>query len=502
MNSRDGIIGLAIGDAMGVPIKFMQREKLLDSPVFCMTEGGIYGKTKGTWSDSTALTLATIDSLINYYGISTEDMGNRLLEWMKNSKYSANGERFDIDRTTLIALSKFEKEGLPFESGSSAEDSNSNGSLKRMLPIAYYCYSSNMQQSEILEIVKKVSYITHAHEVSVLGCYIYVLYVVNLLTGKTKYEAYREIQKTNYNHQFSRGTLELYSRILKKDIKDVELNEIRSTSYIVDTLEAIFWVIMNTENFNQSIIGAINLGEDTDTIGACVGGIAGIIYGIKSINPEWRIDLKKYTYIRSMCERFDRILKSSSKKFDLPQPIYGREENIIKIIQGDITKLNVDAYVNAANGSLLGGGGVDGAIHEAAGEELLLKCKELGNCDIGEAKITKGYKSKAKFIIHTVAPKWYEFQKNNKEEILNNCYENSISLAKDFECKRVAFPCLGMGTYGCPIEIGGKIAIDFAIREARKKDTKIETIYLVCYEKNAYEFYMEYFNKKLKEKGE
>lgn len=501
MNSRNGIIGLAIGDAMGVPTKFMQREKLLDNPVFGMSDGGTFGKSKGTWSDSTALTLATMDSIINYYGISTEDIGNKLLEWMKNFKYSAEGERFDIDRTTLIALSKFEKEGLPFESGVASEDSNSNGSLKRILPIAYYCYSANMQSSDILDVVKKVSYITHAHEVSVLGCYIYVLYVVALLSGKTKYEAYQEIQKNNYNHQFSRGTLELYSRILKKNIKDVSLEEIRSTSYIVDTLEAVLWVIMNTDNFNQSIIGAINLGEDTNSIAACVGGISGILYGIKNMNPEWRIDLKRYTYIRSMSDKFDKVLSSSSKKFDIPQPIFGKEESVIKIIQGDITKLNVDAYVNAANGSLLGGDGVDGAIHVAAGEELLMKCKELGSCETGEAKITKGYKSKAKFIIHTVAPKWYEFQKENKEKVLNNCYENAISLAEDFECKRIAFPCLGMGTYGCPIEIGGKIAIDFALREARRRDSHIETIYLVCYEKNAYEYYMKYFKEKIKEQG-
>ena len=98
MNSRNGIIGLAIGDAMGVPTKFIQREKLLDNPVFGMSDGGTFGKSKGTWSDSTALTLATMDSIINYYGISTEDIGNKLLEWMKNFKYSAEGERSEERR--------------------------------------------------------------------------------------------------------------------------------------------------------------------------------------------------------------------------------------------------------------------------------------------------------------------------------------------------------------------------------------------------------------------
>ena len=501
MNSRDGIIGLAIGDAMGVPLEFVQREKLLENPVTRMLDKGTYGKSKGTWSDDTSLTLATIDSIIHCFGISTEDMGNRFVEWMEDAKYTANGERFDIGRTTLIALSRFEKNRQPFESGGTAEDSNGNDSLMRMLPIAYYCYSAHLQTNDIFDVVKKVSYITHAHEVSVLGCYIYVLYAIKLLEKKSKYDAYKEIQKVSYS-QFSKSSLELYNRILKKDIAELPLEAIRSTNYIVDTLEAVLWTFLNTDNFNQAIIGAINLGEATDTIGACTGGLAGIVYGVKSINPEWRIDLKRYTYIRAMCDDFDRILSSSSKKFDKPKPIYGREESIIKIIQGDITKLNVDAYVNSANNSLLGGNGVDGAIHDVCGPELLYKCKELNGCETGEAKITRGYKSKADFIIHTVTPKWYENPNIDKEKVLKKCYENSLALASDFQCKRVAFPCLGMGIYGCPIDVGGKIAVEFAIETSRKQDPGVEAIYLVCYLKEQYEFYMKYFKQKIEEKSE
>lgn len=499
MNSKDGIIGLAVGDAMGVPIEFMSRDKLMDNPVTQMLDRGSHNQPKGTWSDDTSLTLATMDSIIHCFGISTEDMGNRFVNWMEKSEYTATGERFDIGRTTLIALAKFEKEGHPFESGSSAEDSNGNGSLMRMLPIAYYCYSAHLQPNDILDVVKKVSYITHAHEVSVLGCYIYVMYAIKLLEKKSKFDAYKEIQQLSYS-RFSRSSLELYNRILKKNIREMPLESIRSTGYIVDTLEATLWVFMNTENYNQAVIGAINLGDDTDTIGACTGGLAGLFYGLKSINPEWRIDLKRYIYIRNMCDEFDKALSSSSKKFDKPEPVYGNEEHIVKIILGDITKLNVDAYVNSANNSLLGGEGVDGAIHRAAGPELLNKCKELKGCKTGEAKITHGYNSKADYIIHTVAPKWYDSPNMDKEKVLRECYENSLKLAVDFGCKRVAFPCLGMGVYGCPVETGGKIAVDFAIAEARKKFPEIESIYLICYEMSAYEFYMKYFKEKLEEK--
>ena len=493
IKSKNGIIGLAIGDAIGLPIKFVEREKLLENPVTKMTSGGTYEKSKGTWSDGTSLSLATMDSIIHSYGISTEDMGNRFVNWMQNSDYTANGERFEIGKTTYKALSKFEKDRQPFESGLLSEESNGNGAMMRMLPIAYYCHSANLHSKDIYDIVKRVCYITHCHEISILGCYIYVLFAVKLLDGNSKYDAYKEIQKNGYS-QFSRSSVDAYKRILKQNIADLDISEINSGGYIVESLEATLWVILNTETFNQSIIGAINLGNDTDSIGACTGGLAGIIYELESINPEWRIDLKKYSYIRSMCEEFDKALIPSNNKIEKEKKNNEKVKKIIKIIKGDITRLSVDAYVNAANNSLLGGGGVDGAIHESAGPQLLEKCRELEGCDTSEAKITFGYNSKAKYIIHTVAPKWYDSHSLDKEDMLKRCYINSIELARDFNCKRIAFPCLGMGVYGCPIEIGGKIAIDTIISEIERDDSVIDTIYLVCYGNEEYEFYIDYFN--------
>lgn len=163
----------------------------------------------------------------------------------------------------------------------------------------------------------------------------------------------------------------------------------------------------------------------------------------------------------------------------------------IKIIKCDITTLEVDAIVNAANNSLLGGGGVDGAIHNAAGPELLEECRLLNGCKDGEAKITKGYNLKAKYVIHTVAPKWYDNRIENKEELLRNCYINSYKLAKENNIKTIAFPCIGMGVYACPLEIGTKISIE----EAIKNNSNFSKIYLVCFNDREYNYYIEYFNK-------
>jgi len=163
-------------------------------------------------------------------------------------------------------------------------------------------------------------------------------------------------------------------------------------------------------------------------------------------------------------------------------------ESKLIVIKGDITKLNVDAIVNAANHSLLGGGGVDGAIHRAAGRELYEECKTLGGCNTGDAKITKGYKLPAKYVIHTVGP-IYGREGGNEADLLANCYKNSLTLAVAHNVRTIAFPSISTGAYGSPIEMASKIAVTTVKNFLDEKKGYVEKVYFVTFSDTDFKIY-------------
>ena len=157
----------------------------------------------------------------------------------------------------------------------------------------------------------------------------------------------------------------------------------------------------------------------------------------------------------------------------------------IEVVEGDITKQAVDAIVNAANTTLLGGGGVDGAIHRAAGPELLAECRKLGGCATGQARITKGYRLRAKWVIHTVGPVWRD-GRHGEDELLASCYRSCFALSVKHGIRTIAFPSISTGAYGFPMERATQIAV----REAKSflgGNATVEQVVLVCFGKNAYD---------------
>jgi O-acetyl-ADP-ribose deacetylase (regulator of RNase III) len=171
-------------------------------------------------------------------------------------------------------------------------------------------------------------------------------------------------------------------------------------------------------------------------------------------------------------------------------------ETRIELIKGDITKISTDAIVNAANPSLLGGGGVDGAIHRAAGPGLLEVCRLLGGCKTGEARITRGYKLPAKFVIHTVGPVWGSGNRQ-EAELLAGCYHNSLAQATGYDCKTIAFPNISTGVYHFPKELAAEIAIR-EVKEYLGNDDIPEKVLFVCYDDENFSIYKKLLSEDIK----
>ncbi len=164
----------------------------------------------------------------------------------------------------------------------------------------------------------------------------------------------------------------------------------------------------------------------------------------------------------------------------------------ITVLQGDITKIEVDAIVNAANNTLLGGGGVDGAIHKAAGPELLKECRKLNGCETGKAKITNAYNLPAEYVIHTVGPVWHGGNQK-EEELLADCYKNSLALAAKNDVKSIAFPNISTGVYRFPKQLAAMIAFN-EVKKILENDETIEKVLFVCFDNENFQLYKNMVN--------
>lgn len=305
---KDGLIGLAVGNAMGVPTETTSREELLEKPVIKMMPRIRDGIPKGAWNDSTSLTIATIDAMI-HKGIDYNEIAESFVKWFTANQFCSLKESFDVGETTLKALVSFTQHLESAENcGLSGIQDNGNGSLIRMLPLAYYFVASKATERDILEITRNVSSITHAHEISVCGCYIYVRYMMYLLRGNNKFSALTKVRGLDYSI-FSKETVDCYHRILKEDITELTIDDIHSTAYIVDSLETALWSFLQSSNYKECVIATTNIGESTSSIGAIAGALAGIFYGFSNIPKNYLEDLKKKEYLESICDKFEDYLR-------------------------------------------------------------------------------------------------------------------------------------------------------------------------------------------------
>lgn len=301
------MLGHAIADAMGVPVEFRSREALAENPVRGYRGYGTHPVPAGTWSDDTSMALATLDSLA--HGLDYADMLQRFCDWKTKAAYTATDEVFDMGITTNDALCRFLKGASPLDCGSREEYDNGNGSLMRIIPAVLYCDGlySDTTMEERMHIIHEVSALTHGHPRAQMGCGIYAVVMSKLLATKSKaaiQTGLAEAEAFYKKHPAYAGELAHYSRLFDPAFGKLPEAEIESSGYIVATLEAAVWCVLNTESYAECILKAVNLGKDTDTVAAVAGGLAAALYGLQGIPRAWVDGLLRKERIIALCESF------------------------------------------------------------------------------------------------------------------------------------------------------------------------------------------------------
>jgi ADP-ribosylglycohydrolase len=286
-----GLMGVCIGDALGVPVEFTSRQDRMLKPVTTMQGYGTYNQPLGTWSDDSSLTFCLAQAIAEV-GFAPEKLlqetARNFCLWYDEDYWTARNELFDIGGTTADAIENLKDGVAPTEAGGKEDYCNGNGSLMRILPLAFGY--QKLEFSQLIQLTHKISCLTHAHPRSQIACGIYITMAINLLQGQQPLKAYYEaISQAEALYRERPYVLELlyYQRLLAKETPQLSVDEVRSSGYVVDTLEASIWCLINSSNYAEAVLKAVNLGGDTDTTAAVTGGLAGIYYGFEAIPQEW-----------------------------------------------------------------------------------------------------------------------------------------------------------------------------------------------------------------------
>ncbi|QHG19252.1 ADP-ribosylglycohydrolase family protein [Nostoc sp. ATCC 53789] len=304
-----GLMGLCVGDALGVPVEFTSRAERVKSPVTTMQGYGTWNQPPGTWSDDSSLSFCLAECLCR--GYSLDAIANSFWRWYKEAYWTPRGDVFDIGQTTHTAIMRLKQGVVPHQAGGKVENSNGNGSLMRILPMAY-CHQ-NLTLGELLARVHDVSAITHAHARSQMSCGIYISIAVALLEGADPQTAYLQaLQDIQTIYSVREFLLEKphFGRIFSGEIAKLPVEEINSGGYVIDTLESSLWCLLNSSSYSEAVLKAVNLGGDADTTAAVTGGLAGIYYGVENIPQKWMNQIARRQDIIYLAERFARAVYS------------------------------------------------------------------------------------------------------------------------------------------------------------------------------------------------
>ena len=308
----DGMMGVVIGDTLGMPVQFLSREDVQDGPITTMDGFGTYNMPPGTWSDDSSMAIATLDSIREKNGIDYDDIMRRFIGWTTQGEYTPAGIAFDQGNTCIEAIYNYVKNPDYRTCGKTGKWANGNGALMRIMPVCLYAYAEHkngrVTLAEAVEWVHQVSALTHNHLRSKMACGIYFFMVQSILdiegTLPERLQAGMKSAANFYKTDIKKlvewsnfGRMEDMAEFAK-----VPEEKIKSSGYVVDSLEAAVWSLITTESFEEGLLRAVNLGSDTDTVGAIGGGLAGLYYGYENVPKAWRSAIIKGDEILALCE--------------------------------------------------------------------------------------------------------------------------------------------------------------------------------------------------------
>lgn len=309
--NKDILLGTAIGDALGLPIQFLEREVVAKNPITTMEGLDQFNVPAGTWSDNTSLSFCLAESLCNGYDLN--DIINKFTKWMYEDYWTPANETFDINYINYFTIVNLRNNGSPHIAGIDNKRGNSDGSLMRILPLVPYIL--NMEEEKKFRIIKEISSLAYRRPRSILACIALCEFAIQYINSQSIEKAYQAMQQTILQLLKKEMFIEEdipFKRLVGlsyEEFKNIELKDIRSTGYVIDTLEASLWCVFNTTNYKDAVLKAVNLGDDTDTVGAITGGLAGIIYGYDTIPSEWLEVLAKKDDIIELADKLDSIMK-------------------------------------------------------------------------------------------------------------------------------------------------------------------------------------------------
>jgi ADP-ribosylglycohydrolase len=294
--------GFIVGDALGVPYEFCSREMMESRPATDMVGYGSHKQPAGTWSDDSSMMLCVLENMKQ--NGSTRELSNLFLQWYQSGYHTPHGEVFDIGLTTRASMIRLSEGVSPFNSGSSDQWSAGNGSLMRCVP---YAFAEDISRSIFNMIIHNK--ITHREALCHEACMFYLKMIRSLAEGAIKEESlakagaylkygWRIVDQEDYNE-----SSEKFYRLLRPDFSMLSIGEIKSSGYVLDTLEASIWCFMNSSSYKDAVLKAVNLGGDTDTIGALTGSLAATYYGVEGIPETWKLKI-----VRS--KKLDRLIHS------------------------------------------------------------------------------------------------------------------------------------------------------------------------------------------------